>query len=115
MDEAKYYKYKLPFRHIYDWFGKNANLKTEDNKLYAYIKTDDRAFKNWALQYSEEFKVIEPKYLKDQLLEHAKAMLKIMRDSCYPSFFIYSKYFNESLKYQNFFYFIIRDIVIIFI
>ena len=63
-------------KYIIDWFGKNATLKYEDDKLYAYIKTDDRAFKYWALQYCEEFKVIEPQYLKEQLLEHAKEMIK---------------------------------------
>ena len=62
--------------YVYDWFGKNATLKYENDKLYAYIKTDDRAFKYWALQYSEEFKVIEPQYLREQLLEHAKEMIK---------------------------------------
>lgn len=62
--------------YIYDWFGKNATLKTEDDKLYAYIKTDDRAFLYWSLQYCEEFKVIEPEYLKSQVIEHAKEILK---------------------------------------
>ena len=57
-------------------FGKNAYLRNENDKLYAYIKNDDRAFKYWALQYCEEFKIIEPLYLKKQLIEHAKKMLK---------------------------------------
>ena len=30
--------------YIYDWFGKNATLHSVDDKLYAYIKTDDKAF-----------------------------------------------------------------------
>ncbi len=63
-------------KYIIDWFGKNATLKNEDDKLYAYIKTDDRAFKYWALQYCEEFKVIEPEHLRKELLDHAKEMLK---------------------------------------
>lgn len=50
--------------YIYNWFGKNATLHSVDDKLYAYIKTDDKAFLYWALQYSEEFKVIELEYLK---------------------------------------------------
>jgi len=62
--------------YVYDWFGNNATLKNEDNKLYAYIKTDDRAFKYWALQYCEEFMVIEPEYLKNDIIEHAKDILK---------------------------------------
>ncbi len=63
-------------KYIIDWFGKNATLKNEDDKLYAYIKTDDRVFKYWALQYCEEFKVIEPEHLRKELLDHAKEMLK---------------------------------------
>lgn len=62
--------------YIYDWFGDNAYLRTEDDKLYAYIKTDDRAIKYWALQYCEEFTVIEPEFLKKQVIEHAKEILK---------------------------------------
>ena len=61
--------------YIYDWFGSNATLKSEDDKLYAYIKTDDRAFLYWSLQYCEEFKVIEPEYLKNKVIEHAKEIL----------------------------------------
>lgn len=61
--------------YIYDWFGKNATLRNENDKLYAYIKTDDRAFLYWSLQYCEEFKVIEPEYLKNKVIEHAKEIL----------------------------------------
>ncbi len=63
-------------KNIYDWFGKNARIKNEDDKLYAYIRTDDRAFLYWALQYCEDYKIIEPEYLKKQMIEHAKLMLK---------------------------------------
>ena len=63
-------------QYIYDWFGKNATLKNENDKLYAYIRTDEKAFLYWALQYCEDYKVIEPEYLKKQMIEHAKAMLK---------------------------------------
>ena len=40
-----------------------------------HIRTDEKAFLYWALQYCEDYKVIEPEYLKKQLIEHAKAML----------------------------------------
>ena len=62
--------------YLYDWFGSNVRLSTEGDNLYAYIKTDDRAFKFWALQYCEEFRVIEPTYLKEQVLENAKKILE---------------------------------------
>jgi predicted DNA-binding transcriptional regulator YafY len=63
-------------KNVYDWFGKNATLKIEDDKLYAYIRTDEKAFLYWALQYCEDYKVIEPEYLKKQMIDHAKEMLK---------------------------------------
>jgi len=69
-------KEEWAIKNVYDWFGKNATLKNEDNKLYAYIRTDDRAFLYWALQYCEDYKVIEPEYLKRQMIDHAKEMLK---------------------------------------
>ncbi len=53
--------------YIYDWFGKNASLTNENNELFAYIKSDDRAFYFWLLQYQEHFKVIEPKYMVDKI------------------------------------------------
>ena len=62
-------------KNVYDWFGKNATLKNDNDKLYAYIRTDEKAFLYWALQYCEDYKVIEPEYLKKQMIEHAKAML----------------------------------------
>ena len=61
--------------YIYDWFGKNARLVSEDNQLYAYIKTDDNAFIYWALQYCEEFKVIEPQYIKEKMINYANMIL----------------------------------------
>lgn len=55
--------------YIYDWFGKNATLRNEKDKLYAYIKSDDRAFYFWLLQYQEHFKVIEPESMVNKIKE----------------------------------------------
>ena len=65
--------------YLYDWFGNNARLSNEDNKLYAYIKTDDRAFLYWALQYSEEFKVIEPEYIKEKMISFGNMIINDYR------------------------------------
>ena len=54
--------------YVYDWFGSNARLKKENDKLYAYIRTDDRAFIYWALQYIELCIVIEPKDVRDKII-----------------------------------------------
>ena len=55
--------------YIYDWFGSNAHLINEDDKLYAYIKTDDRALLYWLLQYIKFYTLIEPIDLKNKIIE----------------------------------------------
>jgi len=54
--------------YIYDSFGKNAKLQNEGDKLYAYIRTDDRAFVYWALQYAKLYTVIEPENVKNEII-----------------------------------------------
>ena len=56
-------------RYVYDWFGKNVRLSTLDDKLYATIRTDDRAFKYWALQYTHLFTVIEPLDVRNEIID----------------------------------------------
>ena len=43
-----------------DWFGNNARVYKDKDKIYANIKSDDKAFFFWALQYQEHIKVISP-------------------------------------------------------
>ena len=62
-------------RYVYDWFGKNARLSTLDDKLYATIRTDDRAFKYWALQYTHLFTVIEPLDVRNEIIDILKQSL----------------------------------------
>ena len=56
-------------RYVYDWFGRNASLQTIDGKLYATIRTDDRAFIYWALQYTQLFTVIEPLDVRNKIID----------------------------------------------
>ena len=68
-------KEEYAITYLYDWFGKNARLKVENDKLYAYIRTDDRAFVYWALQFCQLFTVIEPDYIKDKVINILKNTL----------------------------------------
>lgn len=53
--------------YIKDWYGNNANIYTKDGTLYASIKTDDRAFYYWMLQYGEYFTLLSPTCIADRL------------------------------------------------
>lgn len=45
---------------IYEWFGKNTSIVSENGKMVAYIKADEQSIAYWALQYAELVKVISP-------------------------------------------------------
>ena len=61
--------------YIYDWFSKNSKIITQDNKTYAYIKSDEDAFIYWFLQYQEYFKIIEPLETKEKIINILKESL----------------------------------------
>jgi predicted DNA-binding transcriptional regulator YafY len=63
--------------YIYDWFSKNSKIITQDNKTYAYIKSDEDAFIYWFLQYQEYFKIIEPLETKEKIINILKEEPKI--------------------------------------
>ena len=73
-------KEEYAITYLYDWFGKNAKLETKDNKLYANIRTDDRAFVYWALQFTKLFKVVEPDYVKKQIKNILKEALDLYNE-----------------------------------
>ena len=58
--------------YIYDWFSKNARIVYQNNKTYAYIKSDEDAFIYWFLQYQKYFKIIEPTDTKQKILDILK-------------------------------------------
>lgn len=45
---------------IYEWFGKNTTIASEEGKMVAYIKADEQSIAYWALQYAELVKVLSP-------------------------------------------------------
>ena len=52
-----------------DWFGNNATIYKDEDKIYANIKSDDKAFFFWSLQYQEHIKVISPIEIVDKIFE----------------------------------------------
>ena len=62
--------------YVIDWFGNNAKIYKDNEKLYANIKSNDNAFFFWALQYQEHIKVLSPesmvKKIKHTLEESVK-------------------------------------------
>lgn len=67
--------------YIYDWFGSNARIITEDNKSYAIIKTDEDALFYWLLQYIEFFEIIEPFSLKNKIIKTLTETLEVYKKS----------------------------------
>lgn len=61
-------------QYVNDWFGKNARVYKENNKLMARIKCDKLAFFYWAMQYGEHIHVTEPQEMIDMIKNAAKAI-----------------------------------------
>ncbi len=62
--------------YVIDWFGNNARIYKDDEKLYATIKSDDKAFFFWALQYQEHIKIISPQEVVDKMISTLKDSLE---------------------------------------
>lgn len=60
--------------YIVDWFGKNAQFQTENDKTYVYIHSEKNALYYWCLQYCENIKVIEPDDLVEKIKDNYKKM-----------------------------------------
>ena len=59
-----------------DWFGKQARIVKENDKRYAYIKSEGRALFYWLLQYQEDVVVVEPKELREKVINRLKKTLE---------------------------------------
>lgn len=62
--------------YVIDWFGNNANIYEDDNKLYANIKSNDNAFFFWALQYQEHIKVLSPDSMVKKIVNTLEESIK---------------------------------------
>ena len=67
---------KSAITYVIDWFGNNARVYEDNNKIYASIKSNDKAFFFWALQYQEHIKVLSPQAMVDKLINTFKESLK---------------------------------------
>lgn len=60
---------------VIDWFGDEFNIqKDKDGKCRCTLTSNRDAFFYWALQYGKLIEVVEPKNLRDNLMETAKEM-----------------------------------------
>lgn len=62
--------------YIKEWFGDNASIIKEENKLIAHIKSDSYALFYWCLQYQEYIKVLEPQSLVNNIVKTLQESLK---------------------------------------
>lgn len=69
---------KQPYvvQYIYDWFGKNAKIYKENDKLIARVKCDKIAFFYWVMQYGEHLHMLSPQSMIDWVKEAANAILE---------------------------------------
>lgn len=61
--------------YVYDWFGKQARLINEDDRLIVKIKTDEEAFFFWAMQYSSLIEVISPESMRKKLYDAGNELI----------------------------------------
>lgn len=61
---------------VIDWFGHNARIYEDNDKIYATIKSNDNAFFFWALQYQQNIKVISPDYIVKKIVNLLEESIK---------------------------------------
>ena len=67
---------KNAITYVLDWFGNNARVYKNDDKLLASIKTDEDAFYYWALQYQDNIKILSPENIILKVRESLERNLK---------------------------------------
>lgn len=67
---------KNAITYVIDWFGNNAKIYEDNDKLYANIKSNDNAFFFWALQYQEHIKVLSPNEMVKKIVKTLEESIK---------------------------------------
>ncbi|MBQ3494920.1 MAG: WYL domain-containing protein [Clostridia bacterium] len=60
--------------YILDWFGDNAKIYTQNNQIFADIKSGEETLVYWCLQYGESVELIEPKETREKIRKIVKEM-----------------------------------------
>ena len=63
-------------QYVHDWFGKNAKIYKENDKLMAKVKCDKLAFFYWAMQYGEHLHIVSPQSMVDWVKKAATEILE---------------------------------------
>jgi len=61
--------------YVKDWFGENAKIINDNDKLYASIKCNENALYYWIMQYSSVMKVISPESLVNKVKDGLRKAL----------------------------------------
>lgn len=65
---------------VIDRFGKDIQIKKQDNKILIALKTSPEAMEYWAMQYSNFVEIIKPESLRNRIIENLKDALKKYED-----------------------------------
>ena len=63
-------------QYILDWFGKNAKIYKENDKLMAKVKCDKEAFFYWAMQYGTHIRIVSPESMVESVKKAANDILE---------------------------------------
>lgn len=59
-----------------DWFGKNAKVEKEDDRLIAYVTCNEDSLFYWMLQYGNGFTLLAPDLLVERVRNHLSNQVK---------------------------------------
>ncbi len=63
-------------QYVKDWFGKNAIIFEENEKIYAIVNCNENALYYWVMQYNEHIKIISPQSLIDRVVETSNNLIE---------------------------------------
>ena len=55
--------------HVIDWFGKDVEIRTDNEKMLFTLYASPKAMLYWAVQYADEVEILKPATLREEIKE----------------------------------------------
>lgn len=65
--------------YVYDWFGKDARVYSQDGNIMATVRVNEMAIIYWCLQYGESVELVSPIETRNKIKEIVSTMTKKYR------------------------------------